>query len=154
MPSVLYIVTSWVITFTLCILYWAIYKMVNPWNLGEFSLGAKFVWEIFLILDACFQVGSFFIARFFHLDIKVIIARAENCMFSNQTFLKVARHWENNNCLFFTILHIAWEWETEKNSISCKTQKSKIRRHAIFSSFNNYLYVYNWRNQAMNKTQP
>ena len=87
-----------------------------------------------------FKLGVFFIARFFHLDIKVIVARAENCKISYQTFLRVARNWENNNCLFLPFF-IMLENEKLKDTISCNTQESMIRRYAIFSSFNNYLYV-------------
>ena len=53
-----------------------------------------------------FKLGVFFIAGFFHLDIKVIIARAENCKISYQTFLKVGRNWENNNCLFLPFFRL------------------------------------------------
>ena len=91
-----------------------------------------------------FKLGVFFIARFFHLDIKVIIARDENCMFSYQTFLRVARNWEHNNCLFLPFF-ILLKNEKLKESISCNNQESIIRRYAIFSSFNNYLSHVNRR---------
>ena len=78
----------------------------NPWNLGEFSLGDKFFGRFSWFWMHVFKLGVFFIARFFHLDIKVIIARAENCKISYQTFLKVGRNWENNNCLFLPFFRL------------------------------------------------
>ena len=44
--------------------------------------------------------------------------------------------------------------EKLKDTNSCNTQESMIRRHAVFSSFNNYLYVYKWRNHEKNLKHP
>ena len=73
---------------------------------GNLAWETKFFGRFSWFWMHVFMLGVFFIAGFFHLDMKAIIARAENCKISYQTFLKVGRNWENNNCLFLPFFRL------------------------------------------------
>ena len=115
-------------------------------------MGDKFFGRFPWFWKHVFKLGVFFIARFFHLDIKVIIARDENCMFSYQTFLKVARNWEHNNCLFLPFF-ILLENENWRSLFLAILRKVWLEDRQ-FSVLSTITFMSNWRNPVMKKHHP